>query len=444
MKHWAIKNKWLLVIIGISVLARLISSFVLGNDIVNLPGTYDQISYHTLALRVLNGNGFSFGELWWPITQANQPTAHWSYLYTLYLVAVYMVFGPNPLAARIIQAVVVGVLQPYLAYKIGCAVFSHKTGLVSAGIMAVYAYFIYYAAALMTESFFISFVMGGLLLTIQIGKKHSIPGGEKKKISFKMFFLLGICFGSAILLRQLFLLIIPFLYLWIIWVKRRSINRRLISGFVLSAILILIMILPFTVFNYLRFNRFVLLNTNSGYALFWANHPVYGNTFIPILPPEMGSYESLIPDELRSLDEAALEQALLKIGVDFVLQDPGRYVLLSLSRIPAYFMFWPSPESGLVSNISRVGSFGVFLPFMVFGLFKALQKQKGSLTSRLESPLFLLVIFITIYTSIHLLTWALIRYRLPVDAVLVIFAGYAIVEIYAWVKKKRTLNPAQV
>jgi fumarate reductase subunit D len=158
----------------------------------------------------------------------------------------------------------------------------------------------------------------------------------------------------------------------------------------------------------------------------------------------MGSYESLIPAELRNLDEAALEQALFKIGVDFVLQDPGRYILLSLSRIPAYFMFWPSPDSGLVSNISRVGSFGVLLPFMIFGFARALQKQKGSITSRLDSPLFLLVVFIAIYTLIHLLTWALIRYRLPVDAVLVIFAGFAFVEIYSWVQKKRILNPGQV
>jgi hypothetical protein len=34
-----------------------------------------------------------------------------------------------------------------------------------------------------------------------------------------------------------------------------------------------------------------------------------------------------------------------------------------------------------------------------------------------------------IYTTIHLLTWTLVRYRLPVDAILIIFAGLALVEL---------------
>ena len=34
-----------------------------------------------------------------------------------------------------------------------------------------------------------------------------------------------------------------------------------------------------------------------------------------------------------------------------------------------------------------------------------------------------LVLFVGIYSLIHLFSWALIRYRLPIDAVLLIFAG---------------------
>ncbi len=41
----------------------------------------------------------------------------------------------------------------------------------------------------------------------------------------------------------------------------------------------------------------------------------------------------------------------------------------------------------------------------------------------------MLVGFAIVYTGIHLLTWALIRYRLPVDMVLIPFAGVAFVDI---------------
>jgi hypothetical protein len=172
-----------------------------------------------------------------------------------------------------------------------------------------------------------------------------------------------------------------------------------------------------------------LLNTNAGYAFFWANHPIYGTHFEPILPTEMGDYGELIPEELRSLDEAALDQALLRRGLEFVIADPIRYTQLSISRIPAYFMLWPSSESGLVSNLSRVGSFGLFLPFILYGLGLAMFGRAAKSALSLSSPVFFLLLFMTIYTAIHLLSWSLVRYRLPVDAVLVIFAGLAFADL---------------
>jgi hypothetical protein len=184
------------------------------------------------------------------------------------------------------------------------------------------------------------------------------------------------------------------------------------------------MILPFTIYNYARFDRFVLLNTNAGYALFWANHPIYGTHFEPILPAEMGSYEDLIPAELRDLDEAALDQALLQRGIRFVVDEPVRYAQLSLSRIPAYFMFWPSSSSGMISNVARVSSFGILWPFMLYGLFYAVIRRTSS--TFVTSPAFLLILFTMTYSFIHLLSWSLIRYRLPIDAVLLIFAGLAV------------------
>jgi len=48
-----------------------------------------------------------------------------------------------------------------------------------------------------------------------------------------------------------------------------------------------------------------------------------------------------------------------------------------------------------------------------------------------------------VYSVIHVLTWALIRYRLPVDAMLVIFAGYALVHLYhRFFLVRRTAQPS--
>ena len=110
----------------------------------------------------------------------------------------------------------------------------------------------------------------------------------------------------------------------------------------------------------------------------------------------------------------------------FILKDPLRYLLLSLSRISPYFNFWPSSGSSLISNVSRVSSFGILLPFILYGLYRSFIERAKPL---IMQPLFLLYMFAIVYTGIHLLTWTLVRYRLPVDAVLVIFAGLALVDI---------------
>jgi len=421
-------NTILIVIVVVSVILRLAAVIYLGDRVDSLPGINDQISYHTLAERLLGGHGFTFGEGWWPLTQAGAPTSHWSFIYTYYLAGLYSIFGVKPLLARLIQAALVGVLHPLLAYWIGKRVFSQNAGLVSAGFTAVYAYFIYYSAALMTEPFYIIAILASLLLSLMY--VQGIPSeGENRRKDWQLAGLLGLALGVAVLLRQLYLLFIPFLLLWTWWARRKKIGKSPLWPLLLSLGVVAAMILPFTIFNYTRFHRFVLLNTNAGYAFYFGNHPVYGTRFIPILDENTGGYSALIPKELHRMDEASLDQELLKRGIQFVADDPQRYLLLSLSRVPVYFQFWPSKESGLLSNFARVSSFGLLWPFMLYGFLLSYIKRPFKLSALVAAPAFLLQIFVLIYTVIHLLSWALIRYRLPMDAVLVIFAGMAVIDL---------------
>lgn len=422
-------------ILIISVLLRVVTGIVFfGNEIQELPGTFDEVSYHNLALRVMDGHGFSFGERWWPGTAANEPTAHWSYLYTIYLVVIYSLFGASPLLARLLQAVIVGIVMPWLLYRLSFRLFApaargqgmftyaadvaraQRIALLAAAIGAVYIYFFYYTASLITEGFYIT----GILWTFDTAVSIS----QSQTIATKQWAVLGVAIGLTCLLRQLFLLFLPFLLVWLWWAKRPKLTQ-----FILPVALVVLMIVPWTVRNFVAFDKIVPLNTNSGFAFFWGNHPRYGTQFIPILPS--GEYFRMIPQELleQGLNEAEMDSALLSEAFGFIVAEPGRYLLLSLSRIPTYFKFWPSGDSGTVSNISRVGSFGLFLPFMLYGLILALKRSFGSWREWLASPFTLLYLFILVYTGIHVLTWTLIRYRLPVDVILVIFAGYGLLDI---------------
>jgi hypothetical protein len=309
--------------------------------------------------------------------------------------------------------------------------------LISALWVALYGYFIYYAAALVTETFYIIGILWcfDCALRIRFQARNFITHGSNIKIF--QWVELGISIGFTILLRQVFLLFLPFLFLWFVWDFSRLYKseqsekidyKKLLSGALLSIVVIALLILPITIFNYTQFQRFVLLNTNSGYAFFWSNHPIHKEHFIPIFTAEMTSYQELIPQQLTDLDEAAMDQELLKLGFGFVFQKPLRYIQLSLSRIPVYFEFWPKATSSLPSNLTRVLSFGFALPFMIIGI--VFWGSKVMKNYYYLSPGLLLMMFVFIYSIIHILSWALIRYRLPVDAVGLIFAAQGIVGSY--------------
>ena len=410
-------RRWLSVVVAIAVLLRVSAALFMGDRVEDLPGIYDQISYDRLAQNVVAGNGFSFDVDWWPNTRAGEPTAHWSYLATLYLAGVYKLVGHHPLVARLIQAVATGVLMPLLTYRLAVRLRGPVVGLLAAGVSAVYIYFFYYGAALMSEPLFFVAILGALNLALDVAARPALGRGAA----------LGMVTGLAVLARQTFLAFVPFLVGWLVWAGRGRIRLWHVC---VPLVVLALMILPWTVRNYVAFGEFVLVNTNAGYVFFWGNHPVHGTNFISLLGPEHPSYGELIPAELRGLNEAALERALLRAGLGFVADAPIRYVLLSLSRLKDYFLFWPKATSSTLSNISRVGSFGVCLPFMVYGVILSIRsawRTEGDLaTPERRAELVLLLLFVAVYSGIHLLSWAYVRYRLPVDTVLVIFAALGI------------------
>ena len=263
----------LMAIVAVSVAVRVATSLALQDQLEGLPGTADQISYHTIAQRLLDGKGFSFESAWWLATAAGAATAHWSFLYTYFLAAVYAIFGPNPLAARLIQSLAVGILHPLLAYLLGRRMFGNTAGLAAAGITAIYAYFIYYSATLMTEPFYITAVLASLYLTIQLVDRSKSEGAAPSEVRGKAA-ALGLTLGLAVLLRQVFLLFVPILLIWAWWASVRRLGwTALLPGLVVAGT-----VLPFAIYNSNRFDSFVLLNTNAGYALFWAKHPRLGHS----------------------------------------------------------------------------------------------------------------------------------------------------------------------
>ncbi|NLG28456.1 MAG: glycosyltransferase family 39 protein [Chloroflexi bacterium] len=411
----------------LGVLARVAIACYLGDVVDAPPLLTDQRSYHALGERLLTGHGYSFAYRWYPFTPANTPTAHWSFLYPLFVAAVYGVFGAHPLAVRLAQSVLGGLLLPWLAWRLAARLVRTEGAppsawrhvpYVAAICAAGYAYFALYAATLMTETAYIAALLWSLERAMLIGAR--LRAGERVPWTTTTQF--GLSLGLATLLRQSFLPWVPVLFLWLLWQTRRRLSIRALRPLLLAGVLLLLSIAPWTLRNQRVYGHFLLLNSNTGYAMYSAQHPMHGYRFDEFAAAPL-------PDDLAGRNEAEWDSDLLRRGICFVLDEPQRYLALCLSRVRAFVEFWPTPGASTINNIGSVLSFGLFLPFMLYGLALALCRSSAAAGALDRPSRNLLLLFMATYSFVTIMTWAMVRYRLPVDAVALLFAALALVDL---------------
>ncbi|MFO7698812.1 MAG: hypothetical protein R6X16_16890, partial [Anaerolineae bacterium] len=176
---------------------------------------------------------------------------------------------------------------------------------------------------------------------------------------------------------------------------------------------------------YRVYGRFLLLNSNTGYAMYSAQHPMHGTDF-----QEYGA--APLPEDLMAvgLNEAELDGELLRRGIGFVLADPVRYLRLSWSRLLDYLSILPEPSTTPLHAVGRIVGYGFYAPFMLYGVILVL------CSPGLRERSLLALLFMLCYSILHVLTWAMVRYRLPVDAVAMPFVALALDDLVTRVRRR--------
>ena len=73
-------------------------------------------------------------------------------------------------------------------------------------------------------------------------------------------------------------------------------------------------------------------------------------------------------------------------------------------------------------------SFGLYLPLMLYGVLRARRRWQACVP---------LLLYVAYDAALHISSWAAPRYRLPSDAVLIVFAGVAAVDLADRVAARR-------
>ncbi len=388
------------------------------------PLTYDQIARNLLA-----GKGFTGASFYYP-PGSEHPTAFWDPLYPLFLSALYWLFGRSVHVVRIAQALLGGGAVA-LTYLVGRRLAEVRrptsdvrsradggfqgdfdlagrgVGLLAAAISAVYPFFIYYAAQLLTETLFMA-----LILAVFVAGYRA-----QDTARLRWFALLGALTGLAALCRAEAFLFGIALIGWFAWRATRTWASRLPRGAAALAMLLLVM-LPWGIRNHLTHGQFILTTTKLGYNLYKYYHPqMTADQTVPVVP---------FPD-LDDLSEPQREAVMRRDGIHFMLENPERTLWFMANKLALLFKLTPSNEVNRRYALVSVASYGVLAPFMAAGLAIALFRRGDLL------PVAAYVLF---SVATKAAVFAGIRLRMQIEPFLIILAAVAVVATLEWARRR--------
>jgi 4-amino-4-deoxy-L-arabinose transferase-like glycosyltransferase len=365
------------------------------------PGLDDQFFFSAMPKLLADGEGF-VAPFRFIFDQVTVATAEHPPFYSVVLAVPALVGLDSPDAQRLAGAVF-GAVTVLALGLLGRRLAGERGGLIAAGIAAVYPTLIAADGALMSESLY-----GALAaLTLLAAYRLVDAPGVGRALA------LGAVAGLAALTRGEALALLP---LVLIPVLRRPAGVR---AALIALVAFAVVLTPWTVRNWITFDRPVLVATNSGTAIAGAN---CADTFSA--GDRLGGWYPPCINEHPGLNEAEHHAEALREGLRYAGDHAGRLpVVLAarFGRVWSVYKPFAIPEGRSV-RVQKAGvvMFFVLVPLAVFGFL--VLRRRGEVTW------ILLVPFIIVAVT-ALATYGNLRFREPAELCTVVLAAVAVDEL---------------
>ena len=339
-----------------------------------------------IASALVAGSGFSSPYANVPIAAtAQQPP-----LYPLILAGIFRLFGTCTIAsawAAVAINILAGALTAVLLYHVGNLYFSETVGLVAAWAWALpWMYRAPAFSASLSSPYLAALGLTGLLLLL-----------PKVLKADRGWFWLGIYAGLLVLLQATFLAVVACYGIWLALSKARSPRMLMaIAG-------LFVMLVPWTIRNYVQLGRLVPIRDNFGLELWLGNRPGMQGTV-----DYHGDFPDHDPSTYARLGELRFMDAKFQEAKEFIASDPISFFQRCLRRSVEFWYVPYSPPWILISVLGWAGA--------VFAW-----RRKGIAV--------LLTIPLLAFPPIYYVTHTFSTYRHPIDPVIILLAAYAIIEI---------------
>ncbi len=412
------KRTVLIWIVVLSAVAARVIILVISRNTFLWNGIWsDAATYNQWAQRIVSSNDWI----------GNDPF-FMSPFYSYFLAVIYSLFGESLLAVRLVQAGA-GSAMAGLVFLVGEKMFTRQAAFMAGLLAAVYGPFLLSSTLLLVETLKVFFLVFTLWLFLVAGKKSQ----------WWWWILPGISLGFAVLCRptDMLILIVAAIWIMILGDTDRSGKFRRLAVFTMGMFLI---IAPVTIRNYLVSGDFILITSNGGLNFYLGNNPeavgIYYNVDRLDLANDPDGRVFLETQEGRPVSAAEASSIWLSKAMSFVADQPISFISLLGKKLLLFFHHKEISQLGY--NYVFVGQYALplikFLPsFIIIGPFGILGCM---LAWRKWRSHFLLYGFLAVEIIGVLLFFMTDRFRLSAVPFLMLFAGFAVVEVVDQIRRR--------
>ena len=310
----------------------------------------------------------------------------------------------------IIGDIVISCLTVYVIYLLSYEIFKKKEiSIISALIFALYPFSIFYSISALSETLFVFLLL----------------------LSILMFYRNDFFYGSLLIILSIYIkptsdIFAPFLILIFSLVIKKYSFKKSIFHLCIYYTLYILLLSPWWFHNWKKYDGFVRINLSAGYHLYSGNN-IKNKTGGGIGGIDVDHNWSDEDIKYRGIE---FHNKFKKEAYNFIKENPKEFVNLTMIKFLRFWRMHPYTDEykGTIYKLISTLSYGIILILSILFIFNS----KKFL--RIISPL-LTIIFFT--TAIHCITIASIRYRYPIEPILIIFASYT---IYKYLKKTKIVR----
>lgn len=367
-----------------------------------------------IAYSVAAGKGFSS-----PYERDSGPTAILPPVYPLIVAALFKIFGIYSIGAycaaiflNIIFSTATCVPIYYAANRIA-----------GAGIASLAAWFwaVFITAIRMPTEWIWDTSLSALLVATIVWATLELPASRR----WRDWSVYGLLWGLVLMTNPAPASVLPFLIAWLIYraVKRDTQHPRHTSDLakpLLAVALALLCCVPWTVRNYVVFHRFIPVRSGLPFELYIGNNENYDERRSG-LPPTI-TFEREVLRYLK-IGEAAFMDEEKRKAFAFITTHPRVELTLFAKRLVAFWIGTAQPIQAFLENDS------LLLRAILLGNFlTAIGAACGIviLFVRRNPHAFPLAAFPIIFPIIYYVTHTSLRYRHPLDPILLILTAIAL------------------